>query len=91
MAIAVTFDIKGMTAEQYDRTVKDLEAAGQGAPDGRTYHIACSVDDGWIVVDLWESPEQMQKFSETLIPILEAAGVTPTEPTVRQVHNVIAG
>ena len=91
MAIAVTFDIKGMTAEQYDRVLKDLEAAGQGAPDGRTYYIACSVDGGWHVVDLWESPEQLQKFSETLIPLLEAAGVTTTEPTVRPVHNVVTG
>ncbi len=91
MAIAVTFDIKDMTIEQYDRVLKDLEAAGHGAPDGRTCHIACSVDGGWHVVDLWESSEQLQKFSETLIPILEAAGVTSTEPTVRPVHNVIMG
>ena len=25
------------------------------------------------------------------IPLLEAAGVTPTEPTVRPVHNVVTG
>lgn len=91
MAIAAIFEIQGMTAEQYDRTVKDLEAAGLGAPDGRIDHISCNTGDGWWVVDHWESPEKMQKFAESLMPILEAAGVTPAEPRILPVHNIIRG
>lgn len=91
MAIAAIFEIPGMTTEQYDRTVKDLEAAGLGAPDGRIDHISCRVDGGWFVLDHWASSEKMQKFAEKLIPVLEAAGVAPAEPRILPVHNVIRG
>lgn len=91
MAIVAAFNIPGMTVEQYDKTVKDLEAAGAGSPDGRLYHVAAAADGGWFVADIWESPEHFEKFGETLIPILQGAGVTPVEPTIYPVHNIIKG
>ena len=45
---------------------------------------------GMHVSDVWESEEALNKFSETLIPILKKNGVTPARPTVTQVHNIIA-
>ncbi|MFQ5614834.1 MAG: hypothetical protein ACE5H9_22150 [Anaerolineae bacterium] len=91
MAITAVFEVPGMTAAQYDRVMNDLEAAGQAHPDGRTYHLASSTDDGWFVVDVWESPEKLESFAGTLMPILQAAGVTPPQPKVYPVHNVITG
>ena len=91
MAIVAVFDIAGMTSEQYDRTVRDLEAAGLGNPDGRLYHLAASKEGGWFVADVWESGEHLNRFAKKLIPILQAAGVTPAEPQVLPVHNIIAG
>ena len=35
MAILTVFNVTSMTAAQYDRVLKDLEAAGQGKPKGR--------------------------------------------------------
>ena len=80
-----------MTSAQYDQTVKELEAAGLGNPDGRIYHVAASKEGGWFVDDVWESEEQLSKFSEGLIPVLQAAGVTPAEPQIYPVHNTITG
>lgn len=90
-AIAAVIDIPGMTAQQYDQTVKDLEAAGAGAPKGRLHHVACSKAGGWFVVDIWETEESLNAFAQTLIPILQKAGVTPTPPQVLLVHNIIKG
>ena len=89
MAIVAEFNIPGMTAEQYDRTVQELEAKGAGAPEGRIFHVAAPTDTGWFVVDVWESEEYFSRFGETLIPILVAAGVTPVQPEVRPVHNTM--
>jgi hypothetical protein len=89
MAIAVVFQVPGMTAEQYDRVIKDLQAEGLGAPDGRLFHVACPTPDGWFVVDLFESEEKLGKFAGSLMPILAAAGVTPPQPTIYPVHNII--
>ena len=91
MAIAAVFEVPGMTAQQYDRVIKDLEGAGQGSPEGRLYHVACSMENGWYVVDLWESPELLDRFANTLMPILQKAGVTPPQPRVFPVHNIIEG
>ena len=90
-AITAVFEIPGMTAKQYDQTVKDLEAAGASAPKGRLYHVASSKAGGWFVVDVWESEELLNAFAQTLMPILQKAGVTPTPPQIHPVHNIIKG
>lgn len=91
MAVTVVFQVPGMTAEQYDRVIRDLEANGLGAPDGRLYHIASPTPEGWFVVDVFESQEKFGEFAGRLLPILTAAGVTPTQPAVYPLHNMIKG
>jgi len=91
MAILAVFDIPGLTSATYDQILKDLEAAGLGNPDGRIYHVAAPKEGGWIVTDVWESEEHLGKFSEGLIPIMQAAGAPPAEPQIYPVHNTITG
>ena len=90
-AIVAIFNIPGMTSEQYDQTVNDLEAAGAGHPEGRLYHVTAAKDGGWCVVDVWASAESFERFGQTLMPILQKAGVTPTPPEILPVHNTIQG
>ncbi len=90
MSILTVFNLLSMDTEKYDQAIKDLEAAGQGNPEGRVYHVASLQEDGSIIVtDVWESAELLDEFGKTLLPILENAGVTPVEPKVYPVHNVI--
>ena len=92
MAILTVFNLPTMNAEKYDRVVRELAAAGHGMPKGRLHHVACRQDDGsFMVTDVWESAELLAAFGEALIPTLNKAGVTPVEPKVHQVHNVIKG
>ena len=87
--ITVVFDMPQVTAAQYDQVIKGLEAAGAGNPKGRLYHIASPKDGGWFVVDVWESGELLNQFAQTLIPIMQEADVTPPQPQVYPVHNMI--
>ncbi len=89
MAIVAHFEIPGMTVEQYEQTLKELENAGLGAPDGRIYHVASPIEGGWTVTDVWESEEKFGAFGEVLMPIMSSAGITPTPPKITPVHNVI--
>ncbi len=91
MAIAAVFEVPGMTAQQYDRVIRELDRAGHGAPDGRLHHVAAATEDGWLVVDVWESPEQLQRFADVLMPRLQAASVTPPRPRVYPAHSVVGG
>ena len=88
MSVAVVFDVPGMTEAQYDRVMRDLDSAGASTPSGRLAHVAAELPGGWWVMDLWESPEQLERFVPVLMPILVGAGVTPPTPTILPVHRL---
>lgn len=87
--IVAQFNVTDFTVQKYDQTIKDLEAAGQGKPSGRLYHVVTLQPIGMLVTDVWESEEALKEFSETLVPILIKNGVTPAQPTLLPVHNII--
>jgi len=89
MIIVAHFDIARMTVEQYEQTIKKLEEAGLGSPDGCLYHVASAIEGGWSVTDVWESEEELGAFGDALMTILSSTGVTHTQPKITQVHNVI--
>lgn len=91
MAIGIYFAESKFTAGQYDEAIKQLEAAGAGAPAGRTYHVALETDGQINVFDVWDSQASFDAFGATLMPILDALGVDPGTPMVAQVHNTIEG
>ena len=91
MALGFYFTPTGFTPAIYDETLKKLEAAGQGSPPGRLYHVALESGGLIQVFDVWESQESFEAFGATLVPIMTGAGVDPGEPMVAQVHNVIKG
>jgi hypothetical protein len=91
MAVGMYFTPKDFTKDKYDETIRQLEAAGAGAPAGRTFHVALEGDGGVQVFDIWESAEQFEAFGATLIPILDGLGIDPGQPMVQNIHNVIEG
>jgi hypothetical protein len=91
MAIGIYFGQGDFPADKYDEAIGRLEAAGAGAPDGRSYHVALEVDGKINVFDVWESQEAFDAFGATLLPILTELGVDPGAPVAMTVHNVIVG
>jgi hypothetical protein len=91
MALGFYFTPKGFTQDKYDEALKQLEAAGVGAPAGRSYHVGLKMNGEIQVFDVWESQAAFDAFGETLVPIMTGLGVDPGEPMVAEVHNVIKG
>jgi hypothetical protein len=91
MALGIYFVHPGFTPEKYESAIKQLEAAGAGAPKGRTYHVALESDGEIQVFDIWESQADFDEFGKTLVPILTELGVELKEPMVANVHNVTRG
>jgi hypothetical protein len=91
MALSFYFVNKGFTQDKYEEAIKQLDAAGAGAPEGRTYHAALETNGEISVFDIWESQEAFEAFGPTLMPILTGLGVEVGEPMVAPVHNVIVG
>jgi hypothetical protein len=91
MALGIYFTHKGFTPEKYAQAIEQLDAAGAGAPEGRSYHVALESDGMINVFDIWESQEAFDAFGPTLVPILTGLGVELVEPMVAHVQNVIEG
>jgi hypothetical protein len=91
MAIGIYFSDSNFTVEQYEQAIRKLEAAGAGAPEGRTFHVALETDGKINVFDIWDSQAAFDAFGETLMPILAELGAEPGTPMPAPVHNVIQG
>ncbi len=91
MSILMIHDASDSTLGEYDRVIKELEVAGQSNPPGRLSHVAVRKGDGYLVADVWESQEAFDRFAQTLVPLLERAGVVQGQPQVYPVHNTIKG
>jgi hypothetical protein len=88
MSILVRFAPSGTTTEQYDESIRRLEATGF-PPDGMEYHV-CFLQDGNVrVSEIWDSQEQFSAFGERLMPILAEAGINPGQPEVFEIHSII--
>jgi hypothetical protein len=86
--ILAQFDVKEFISRQYHKTVRDLEAAGMGHPQGRLYQIAVQERKGLIVTVEWESEKELDEFSKTIVPVLEKNGVMNVKPALLPVYNI---
>jgi len=79
-----------MTDQQYDESVKRLEKSGDWMPDGLEFHVAFRSADGFRVSEIWDSREQLDKFSERLMPVLKDVGIELSgEPEMLEIHNLV--
>jgi hypothetical protein len=91
MAVAMFMEWPGVTQQQYEAVLEELDLDRNPA-DGALLHVASITPEGLRVVDLWESAEAFDEFSqERMMPAVQHAGVD-TEPTiaVHRVHNIYA-
>ena len=94
MAILMIHDAPGGTQEQYEEVGARLAQSGafdslsDWQTDGILSHAAGPTDDGWRVVDVWESEEAFQRFGEKIGPVLQEVGF-PGEPKVFPLHNFV--
>ena len=91
MAFGFYFAPASFPPDKYDEAIRQLEAAGAGAPEGRTLHVALESNGQIQVFDVWESQEAFEAFGPTLMPILGSLGVDPGQPMLATVHNLIEG
>jgi len=88
--ILVIFRVPDMSNEQYNGVMSDLDRVGMYKVKTRSHHISASEGKGSVVVDVWDSPEALNEFFGTLAPILAKNGVTPPQPEVYPINNIIS-
>jgi quinol monooxygenase YgiN len=88
MAIGVIFEGTGLTEATYEQ-VKNAVAPNNSMPAGMQYHVAGATENGFAVIEVWDSQEAAKKFfDEQLGQSLQKAGIT-IQPRFIQVHNIM--
>jgi hypothetical protein len=91
MAVAVLFAPASMTAEQYHRISELVAAARTGPPSGRRFHACFGHGDDLMVFDVWDSVEELDAFTATLMPILAIEHIDMAPPEPLEIHDLIDG
>ena len=82
MAVVALFQFPGEPIEEYDRGLERDGDAKRNQPE-RSYHVCFETEDGWAVLDVWESEEALTKFGGVL-------GLPPErQPKIYRVHNIM--
>jgi hypothetical protein len=88
MTIAMIFDAKGVTREQYEQVLRET-SPNDKMPKGMLYHTAGPSEGGWNVVEVWETEAAAwQFFKEKLGKALERANVS-VKPKLFRVHHTM--
>jgi hypothetical protein len=62
---------------------------GPEKPDGAIFHVAGPTDNGLMVIEVWESPEHIERFmQERLGARMEEAQIPEPKITEFEVHNL---
>jgi hypothetical protein len=96
VAVVAVFEGPTFTREKYEESVRRL-TGGQGSlnspsdwpVDGLLAHIAGQGDNGFRVVDVWDSEESFGRFGEKLVPVLQESGVEG-EPEIYPAHSFVS-
>lgn len=89
MAFVMRVAGPGFTAAKYDEVVRRLEAAGEGAPDGRLFHVCFGDQENLRVSDIWDTRENFDRFFAVVGPMMQDLGVPKPEPEFFEIHNHI--
>jgi hypothetical protein len=80
-----------VTKEQYEKVREVVNWEGD-VPQGAKFHLSWFGNDGFHVLDLWETRDDFEAFAQNRLPIgIQAAGVAG-EPTVafEESHAIFA-
>jgi hypothetical protein len=95
MAVGLRIKFVEGTQEQYD-AVNEQMGVEENPPDGLIFHAAGPIEEGWGVIDFWESRGHFDTFLANRIqPAIEALGdsAPPAPPDIKEfpVYNYIKG
>ena len=82
--------------EVYDASHAEITKRLDGAvADGLVLHVVRALDDGFEVLEVWESKDQYEKFNRDVVgPAMAAVGVPtdapPPETVEFEPHNLMA-
>jgi hypothetical protein len=92
MAVGIRIKLPGVNQEQFD-TVNEHVNRGGEAPKGMIFHASGPIDEGWGVIDFWESRADFDAFFGSRVKAaVDASGIEMSgAPDIKEfpVHEFI--
>jgi hypothetical protein len=93
MAIGLRIKFDGGTQDQYEAVNAHMNVEAD-PPEGLIFHAAGPIDDGWGVIDFWESREHFDRFlagrlGAAIQELGDRAPQAPPDIKEFPVHNII--
>jgi quinol monooxygenase YgiN len=79
MAVAMLADIPELTREEYEAVVQQVNTAG--TPAGALFHAGGPVENGYRVIEVWETREAADTFYRSEL-YREATATITTQPEI---------
>ncbi len=73
MPVGIRIKLPGLSQEKFDEVNKHVDPVGN-PPKGLLFHSSGPIDEGWGVIDFWESREDYDAFSPRIQESVGAAG-----------------
>ena len=80
MTVRIHTNLASFTQEEFDAVHKFITAGEP--PKGLIFHSSAPIENGWGVIDFWESRQAYDAAMGRVMEAMEAAGVTPKGPPV---------
>jgi len=75
MAVGIRIKLAGVDQEAFDALERGIDPAGN-PPQGLIFHASGPIEDGWGVLDFWESRAHFDSFAaERIGPAVGASGI----------------
>lgn len=87
MPVLITGEVRGQTAQGFDSMMTKLQVHLQQSP-GFISLSSHATDDGWRVMEVWDSKAQSDKFFATFVAPNLPSGIRPKR-TAQPLHNVV--
>ena len=79
MAVGIRIKFAGLTKEQFDAVNTHVDP-DSNPPKGLLFHASGPIDEGWGVIDFWESRAAFDEFQGRIQQAVEASGVEMQGP-----------
>jgi quinol monooxygenase YgiN len=88
MAIAAVFEGAGVSQDQYYQVFNEV-ITNRERPPGLLSHHAGPIEDGFCVIETWESPEALQRFfDDKLGEALQRANIQAQPKTFEIINSL---
>lgn len=84
MAVGIRIKLAGVSQDAFDAVNKHVDPVGN-PPKGILFHASGPIEEGWGVIDFWESRAHFDRFAQERIgPAMAAAGIEGGPPEIHE-------